>query len=91
MPVRPTTPGDPLTARELDVVRLVANGLSNAAIGARLYISEYTVRSHLARISTKLGATGRAHVVGLAVITRQLHPREVEIVVETAEPLQGAA
>ncbi|MGV9271490.1 LuxR C-terminal-related transcriptional regulator [Kitasatospora sp. NPDC003701] len=91
MSVRPAEPGTRLTERELEVVRLVANGLSNANIGARLYISEYTVRSHLARISSKLGATGRAHVVGLAVITRQLHPREVEIVVEAVEPLQDAA
>jgi len=57
-----------LTERELDVARLVAQGLSNPEIAQRLYLGEATVKTHLASASAKLGATGR---VQLAVILTQ--------------------
>lgn len=50
--------GTPLTDREIQVMRLVAEGMSNREIGARLYLSPSTVKQHLARIADKLGTHG---------------------------------
>jgi DNA-binding NarL/FixJ family response regulator len=51
-----------LAKREADVARLVADGLTNKQIGARLFISERTVDSHVRNILTKLGAGSRAQI-----------------------------
>ena len=56
----------PLTARETEVVRLVATGLSNRDIAAELFISEKTVARHLSNIFTKLGLTSRAAATAYA-------------------------
>ncbi len=55
-----------LTARELEVLRLVATGLSNQAIGERLFVSEHTVHRHLANIFAKLSVSSRAAAVAQA-------------------------
>ena len=58
---------EPLTAREREVLNLVAEGYPNKAIGQRLTIAERTVKSHLTDIMTKLRASDRTHAVVTAV------------------------
>ncbi len=67
----PTSPSrepalDALTDRERQVLDLVAQGLTNAEIGARLYITAGTAKTHVARLLTKLAARDRVHLVILA-------------------------
>ena len=54
---------EPLTARETEVLELLAQGLSNKAIAARLSISDQTVKFHVASICAKLGASNRTDAV----------------------------
>ena len=59
-------PGSTLTARETDVIRLVASGKTNRAIATTLRISEKTVARHLSNIFTKLGVSNRAAATAYA-------------------------
>ena len=54
---------DPLTARELEVLRLMADQRSNAQIAELLFVSENTVKTHVSNILAKLGCTDRAAAV----------------------------
>ena len=64
---RQTLPSSLLTPREVDVLRLLALGLTNTEIAGRLYISEGTVRNHVSLILSKLDVPGRTQAAVLAI------------------------
>ncbi|HEU4647543.1 MAG TPA: response regulator transcription factor [Gemmatimonadales bacterium] len=57
----------PLTARELEILQLLASGLGNKLVAARLGISEHTVKSHIAALYAKLGVSTRGEAVAAGV------------------------
>lgn len=59
------TDEEPLTPREMDVLRRVAEGRRNAEIARDLFLGEQTVRTYVARILAELGAATRAHAVAI--------------------------
>ena len=63
---RPAGPGGELSEREVEVLRLIAGGLTNAEIAARLYVSVRTVETHRAHIHQKLDVRTRAGLVRVA-------------------------
>jgi DNA-binding NarL/FixJ family response regulator len=56
-----------LTTREREILQLLADGMSNADVAARLFISQETVKSHVRHILTKLEADTRTHAVAIAL------------------------
>jgi DNA-binding NarL/FixJ family response regulator len=58
---------DMLTAREREILQLLADGMSNADVAAKLFISQETVKSHVRHILTKLEADTRTHAVAIAL------------------------
>jgi predicted ATPase/class 3 adenylate cyclase/DNA-binding NarL/FixJ family response regulator len=67
---RASTGWDSLTPAELDVVRLVSEGLGNKDIAARLFVSHRTVQAHLTHVYTKLGLTSRVQLAQMAAANR---------------------
>lgn len=63
-----------LTPREREVLSLMARGLSNADVATELFISEATVKTHLARVMMKLGVREKAQAVAAAYQTGLVHP-----------------
>ena len=58
---------DMLTTREREILQLLADGMSNADVAAKLFISQETVKSHVRHILTKLEADTRTHAVAIAL------------------------
>lgn len=57
----------PPTARELQVLQLIADGLANREIGGKLFLSEETIKSHVRHLLAKLHARSRAHAVAVGL------------------------
>jgi DNA-binding NarL/FixJ family response regulator len=74
-PARPRPqPIEPLTEREEEVLRAVAQGRTNAELAAELFISLSTVKTHLASLQAKLGARNRVELAAWAWETGRMHP-----------------
>lgn len=68
-----------LTARERQVMRLVANGNTNATIGRILDLHPRTIDRHLANIYTALGASDRANAVAFALLYGEIGPGDIQL------------
>lgn len=68
-----------LTARRLEILRLAANGTTNADIARRLWISEESVKTHMRLAYEQLGARDRAHAVAICLVRGLIHPHEIEL------------
>ncbi len=65
-PAVASPPPDDLTQREVEILALIARGLTNPEIAAQLYLSSHTVKTHISRIFAKTGSRDRAAAIGYA-------------------------
>jgi len=65
-PVPAAPPPDGLTQREAEILGLIAAGLTNPEIAARLFLSNHTIKTHISRIFAKTGSRDRAAAIGYA-------------------------
>jgi DNA-binding NarL/FixJ family response regulator len=65
-PAPAAAPPDGLTQRELEILRLIARGMTNPEIAAQLYLSNHTIKTHISRIFAKTGSRDRAAAIGYA-------------------------
>jgi DNA-binding CsgD family transcriptional regulator len=72
LPASADGPRTELTAREREVLSLIASGLQTPVIAERLFVSTETVKSHVRNAMGKLGSHTRAHAVALALVTGQI-------------------
>ncbi|MDH6224322.1 helix-turn-helix transcriptional regulator [Streptomyces sp. MJP52] len=68
-----------LTARRLEVLRLAANGRTNAEIAKTLFISEEAVKSHMQLAYRSLGARDRTHAIAICLVRGLIHPHEIQL------------
>jgi DNA-binding NarL/FixJ family response regulator len=80
-----------LTPRELEVMSLVAVGLSNDEIAERLVVTRATAKTHVSRALCKLQVNGRAQLVTLAYESGLVAPRQPETAVSDVLEATGAA
>jgi DNA-binding NarL/FixJ family response regulator len=71
---RASSPGPVMTAREVEILGLLAQGLGNREMARRLLVSEATVKSHLTHVYAKLGVDSRAGAVAKAIEQRIIRP-----------------
>ena len=71
---RASSPGPVMTAREVEILGLLAEGLGNREMARRLLVSEATVKSHLTHVYAKLGVDSRAGAVATAIEQRIIRP-----------------
>ncbi|MCA1695071.1 MAG: response regulator transcription factor, partial [Actinobacteria bacterium] len=74
---RPPTALAELTDRELEVLKLLARGLSNHDLAQTLFLSQATVRTHVTRILSKLSLSGRSQAIVLAYESGLVRPGEL--------------
>jgi DNA-binding NarL/FixJ family response regulator len=87
-PASSVTPGEdlPLTARELEILKLVAAGFTNGDIARRLWVTEQTVKFHLRNVYRKLGVSNRTQASHIAYVKRLVVPGATSAAVAGSKP-----
>jgi DNA-binding NarL/FixJ family response regulator len=86
----PLAANEDLTAREREILTLVADGLTNATIGKQLWVTEQTVKFHLSNIYRKLGVSNRTEASRFVHAAAPARPRLVEAPAATLVPMAAA-